>query len=198
MRRLVDHAVLMLGVSLAGAACGLGPKEDPSQFYVLTAAHDSMTPPSSTASSMILGVGPVLFPDYLKRPQMVTRLDDNEVRLSEVHRWAEDIESGFVRVLALNLQEMTGAELVPVYPWLPTRHIDHAVEVAVLRFERDTTGAVALWAKWIIRNGESREVTLIRESRISQQASGATFGESVAAESAAIATLASEIAAAIP
>ncbi len=193
MRRLVAGAVLALVVG-----CSLSPKADPSQFYVLAAVHDTTAAPPSTASDLILGLGPVVFPDYLQRSQMVTRVDDNQVTISEVHRWAEDIEGGFMRVLAQDLQRTTGANQIRVFPWLPTRHIDYSVEIAVFRFERDSTGMVDLWTRWTVRKGDNREVVRIQESRISRQASGTTPSASVAAQSEAVVLLAREIAAAIP
>ncbi len=192
MRRLVAGAVLAFGVG-----CSLSPKADPSRFYVLAAANDTTVAPPSTASELILGLGPIIFPDYLHRSQMVTRVDDNQVKLSEVHRWAEDIEAGFTRVLAHDLQRTTGADRIRVFPWLPVRHTDYAIEITVFRFERDSTGMVDLWAKWIVRNGETREIVRRQESRIFRQASGTTFSASVEAQSEAVVLLAREIAAAI-
>ena len=118
--------------------------------------------------------------------------------MSETQRWAEDFEKGFLRVLVLDLQRRTGADQVRTYPWLPSRKIDYAVEIAVLRFEADSLGTVDLWAKWILRDWETREVVLRNESRITQRSSSTSTSAVVGAHSEAVVMLSREIAAALP
>lgn len=188
---------LLFSVPALGAlamGCSLSPKEDPSQFYVL--ASPAGEQPTST-SALVLGLGPITIPEYLKRPQMVTRATEHQVTLSEVHRWAEDLEAGFSRVLKEELQRATGARQVRIFPWPITRKVQYVVEVDVTRFEGGPGGSVSLWAIWRVLDGSTREVLVRRESRLADQASGTMTDDVVLAQSRIIGALSREIAGAL-
>src|SRR4029077_20509436 len=69
-----------LGALLLGACSLLAPR-DRSRFYVLTPL--AVTDPTSSATPpgrrMALGLGPVNVPSYLDRPEIVTRVNPNEL-----------------------------------------------------------------------------------------------------------------------
>jgi uncharacterized lipoprotein YmbA len=75
--------------------------------------------------------------------------------------------------------------------------LDYVVEIDVLRFERDTTGAAELLARWAVRDGRDGEVLEAKETRINEPAGSRTTEASVAALSRALARLSREIAASI-
>ncbi len=193
MRSYAPVAVAVLGLAVLTTGC-LSPRNDPSQFYVLAASADTAR---AAPADLIIGLGPITLPQYLHRPQMVTRTGEHQMTLSEVHRWAEDLEAGIARVMREDLQRVTGASQVLSYPWLASRTVHYAIEVDILRFEGHAAGAVQLWAAWRIRDMATREVVVTQESRITQQAAGATRSEIVSAQSQAIVALSREIAAAL-
>jgi uncharacterized lipoprotein YmbA len=53
--------------------------------------------------SIAIGVGPVEFPRFLDRPQIVTRKSQHRVEVSEFHRWAGSFSEDFLQVLAKNI-----------------------------------------------------------------------------------------------
>ena len=63
---------LVMLVGAAAAGCATSP---PSRFYLLTpiAQEGSASGASTTDQRIAIGVGPVDLPDYLNRPQIVTR-----------------------------------------------------------------------------------------------------------------------------
>ncbi len=193
MRSYAPVAVAILGLAVLTTGC-LKPRTDPSQFYVLAASADTAR---AAPADLIIGLGPITLPQYLQRPQMVTRTGEHQMTLSEVDRWAEDLEAGLARVMREDLQRVTGASQVLSYPWLASRTVHYAVEVDILRFEGNAAGAVQLWAAWRIRDMATREVVVAQESRITQQAAGATRSEIVSAQSQAIVALSREIAGAL-
>ena len=90
MRRLRVALACVAIVSIA--ACSLGtvlePTKDPSQFFVLTPmdapAHGAPVTYNAGAASKPLevGLGPVKFPAYLARLEIVTRSSPNNVALT--------------------------------------------------------------------------------------------------------------------
>jgi uncharacterized lipoprotein YmbA len=190
-------AALLVALVLAVAACSLNPRQDPSEFYVLTsAAGEAAGPSASTGSDLVIGLGPVSFPAYLDRRQMVTRLSDNQVSLSEYERWAEPLAVNFARALAANLQLATGARNVVVYPWPGGTGPQFAVVITVSRFERDASGAAELRCRWRVVDAEGTVVSA-REATYRQPAAAASTDASVAALSRTIEDLSGDIAAVI-
>src|SRR5262249_1918452 len=106
--------VLTVGV-LALAGCM--SVADPTKYYVLSPTSARAIAPTGDASSISVGVGPVLIPGYLDRVQIVTRDANAEVAAAMYDRWAEPLESGIAQVLADNLGAHVGSERIAVFPW---------------------------------------------------------------------------------
>ena len=178
---------------VAAAGC-LGPRSDPSTYFLITPAADAG---SGASAAMTLGIGPVTLPGYLDRSELVTRLSENQLAVSEVERWAEPLPANVSRALADNLVRLLRPDDYATYPWYESAGVDYAVAVDMSRFEADSTGAVTLEAAWWIRNGDGSETLRQDASRIQERAGGVGTDSSVAALSTALARLAEEIAAAV-
>jgi len=193
MRAYPAAALALLGFAVLTTGC-LSPKDDHSQFYVLAAPVDTAR---TTTGDVILGLGPITLPQYLHRPQMVTRVGENQVTISEDYRWAEGLEAGIARVMRQDLERTTGATQILIYPWLVTRNVRYAVEVDFLRFEGNAAGVVELWAAWRIREVATHAVLVADEFRITQQAAGTAHSDIVTAQSQAVVALSRKVAAAL-
>ncbi len=193
MRAYPAAALALLGFAVLTTGC-LSPKDDRSQFYVLAAPVDTAR---TTAGDVILGLGPITLPEYLHRPQMVTRVGENQVTISEDYRWAEGLEAGIARVMRQDLEGTTGATQILIYPWLASRNVHYAVEVDFLRFEGNAAGVVELWAAWRIREVPTHDVVAAEEFRITQHAAGTTHADVVTAQSQAVVALSRKVAAAL-
>ena len=55
-----------------------------------------------------IGVGPIVIPGYLERPQLVTRDAKGELEIWSYHRWAESLDLGIAATLAEALAARTG------------------------------------------------------------------------------------------
>jgi hypothetical protein len=185
----------LLAVMLVQSGCGTTP---PTKFFVLSPAATLPAPAPDGARVLRLGVGPVDLPEYLDRPQIVTRTANSELRLADDRRWAEPLRDNFTRVLSDNLSTALGTTEVHTFPWWPSQPIDYQIIVKVLRFEGDTSGNVTLVARWTIRGGPERKILFWQQSVVSVPISSPNNYDSlVAASSAALAQLSGEIAAAI-
>jgi hypothetical protein len=184
-RALAAVAVLTL------SAC-LGPRSDASAFFVLS----SPVPAAEDAPVAVsIGLGPVMLPGYLDRPQIVTRISDNEIALAEADRWAEPLADNLVRTLEENLAKLLPGSSYVGYPWYAADAPAYAVALEVRRFEADTSGAVLLDATWRLSRGDA--LVDGRATRTEDQATGSDRAAAVAAHSRALAELSREIAAAV-
>lgn len=192
IRKAVRFAVAALVlVSFAGCAGkGLVVEE-----YVLTPTEVATGTGDGSLGldQPALGVGPVELPDYLRRPQIVTR-KDNQLRPSEAHKWGGDLALNFARALAENLSALIPTDRAVTFPWYDPSLLDYRVQVRVTRFEPDSQGEVSLMAQWMLTDGRGGEVFHAGRSSIRQMSEGSDYAAMVEAMSRSVATLARDIA----
>ena len=186
-------------VSLAGCA-----STAPSKFYTLTPMKGSDAPVGVTPveDGVVLAVGPVRIPDYLHRPQIMTRSEGNEIRMVETERWAGSLEEDVSRVLVENLSSLLAGKRVAVVRWSAAAQtmapFRNRLAVEVLRFEGPVGGTVILKARYALFGQDGKEVISAGESIIREPAGGSDYEALTAAMSRAMATFSREVAAAVP
>ncbi len=196
---------VLMGLAIfCAASCSLGtvlePTADPSKFFVLSPADTASRGVPITYSSggvsrpLEIGLGPVKFPAYLERPEMVTRSSPTQVELSPINRWAEPLQKDFVSVLAQDLMVQLGAHIV-TFPWYRPTNLDYQVTVDITQFDTDTKGNAVLNGRWEIKDPNTGE--LLKSGQIGQTES-ALAGETHAATlSRALGAVSTELADAI-
>ena len=163
-------------------------------YYVLSGP--SVATNESTRSGPSIGIGPLLLPDYLDRPQIVTRATDSRLVLSNEHRWAEPLNVSFARALLGELEKQLPTQNLVVHPWRASLDIARQVRIDITRFERDAGGGFHLGARWSVTNGDNSIVPATRVSEIEVPVNGQDddYDALVAAANSAVAALASAIA----
>ena len=192
--RLTALTIVALLMHLAGCASSA-----PSRFYVLSplASSKAESQVLKDEGCIVLGVGPVELPAYLDRPQIVTRVSENELNLAEFDKWAEPLKDNFSRVLVENLSTLLCADAISIFPWKGPTPIDYRVEVTVIRMDGNVGGNASLVARWAIFRENDRKMLLTRQSSFSRRLSSEGYKALVSAQSRAIADLSREIAEAI-
>ncbi len=174
--------IAIVGLSLAG--CGtFSPRPDPSRFFTLSSlpqVAQASLKNSTGPEKMFLGIGPIKFPGYLDRQEIVVRSGQNRFEVSEIDLWAEPLEENFSRVLSENLALLLNTDLIIIYPWSPNR-------------ERNGE----LFARWSVLDGADKKVAVVKESRVIRNAQEKSTDGSVAALSEAVGDLSREIADAV-
>jgi uncharacterized protein len=161
----------ILGFPFLAMSCTVLPaQKDTSQFFILTSSSEPASSDSVNRSSrheLTIGLGPIDFPGYLKRRDIVTRLEGGQLELSDNKRWAESLDSNFQRVLSQDLGLHLRTQGIVLFPWYGRQQLDFQVEVQVQRFETDSAGHSHLQARWIIKDPRTGRELLARESNIS-------------------------------
>jgi uncharacterized protein len=190
--------LIAFGACAIVAGCSvLSPQPDRSEFFILAPVSGSAgmaaTASTSAASQLTIGVGPIDFPDYLRRLPVVTRVAPNRIELSDERRWAEPLDKNFVRVFSENLAALLDTQQIEKYPLSLRTKVDYQIEINVQRFETTSDGQAQLVASWIIRDGHGSKILYA-----SQTTAGAPAGPNGVSASAALrgdlATLSKEIA----
>jgi uncharacterized lipoprotein YmbA len=194
---------LKIIVTFFGFAClsvsgcmNLSPMSDPSRFFMLNPLPQSeqSRPDTDKVNSLLLGIGPIRFPAYLDRDQIVTRAGQNRFDVSENDRWAEPLEENFTRVLSQNLGILLGGARIVRYPWQTSQRPKCQIEMEVLRFEPNTRQEVELLAGWTLIDVSNKTALVSRESRIARRTAAKSMEASVAALSETLGDLSREIA----
>jgi uncharacterized protein len=153
---------------MAMACTVLPAQKDSTQFFILTSRSGSTASDSrhGVGRELSVGLGPINFPGYLKRREVVTQVGNGQVELSDNKRWAESLDSNFQRVMSQDLAMDLGSQRVVLFPWYGRPDIDYQVEIQVHRFDIDSENRSHLDARWIIKDGKIGRELMARESNI--------------------------------
>jgi uncharacterized lipoprotein YmbA len=191
-------ALAAAGLAVVVTACSTAP---PPRLYVLSALATPPTGAAVTASNarpLSIGVQLTTVPEYLDRPEIVTRSGPNELQLADSDRWAERLPTNITRVLAEDLAILLPSANVTALPARGGQNFDVEVafDLAAFDFVANGGGNCTVAGKWTIRDANSR--TEIASSRVSLQetlprqgydAVAATMSRSLATISAQIAEI---------
>ena len=193
-------ALAIIGIGIPGCSSILAPRPDPTHFFVL-AAHDSapaqtVAQPGKTA--VTVGLGPIAFPDYLARAEIVTRSTANRIDVAANDRWAEPLDTAFKRVLAIDLAQALGGAQVVAFPWFGTKpEATYRIEVTIDSFESNAQGLAHLAGRWSIVKAADGATLDASSSAINVPGAAGDRAAMAAALSEAAEHLAQDLAAAV-
>jgi len=183
------------------AGCGSflpTPRPNSSRIFVLFSPLKEAERQDSDPSEQIsLGVGPVQLPGYLDRREIVTRVAQSRLDVSQNDRWAEPLDENLTHVLAQNLSVLLGSDGVISYPWPIAKGPDYRVTVEVLQFECNSALEAQLSARWWVIDRNGTGAPELKESSLTRAATDRSTDASVAALSETVADLSRQIAQAV-
>jgi uncharacterized protein len=183
---LVLLSPILFAATLWSAGCA---RTQSAHFYTLSPLALQEAQPPTRPRPVSIRLEPVEVPDYLERPQLVTRTSQQELKLSEYHRWGGSLAANLTSVLAENLALLTGSEHVLVPPLPRGEKPDYTVVLRVLRLDCQPGDQVLLKAQWfVLARGERAEMATHLAS-FSEPLPGASYKSMVAAVSRALAQL---------
>jgi hypothetical protein len=193
--RPIARALGRGGVAAALAAGCLGGSVPPEYFTLSPAAGSAGGSGGALAARPGLGlvVGPIEFPRYLDRPEIVTRDGSHRLVLWNERRWGGSLRTDILRVMGDDLGALLGTTRIAVFPVEPRFPIDYRVLLDVLEFEGELGGSVTLRARWTVAGPDGRALA-IGEARFEEPAASPSWQDLVAAHSAALGRLTRQIA----
>jgi uncharacterized lipoprotein YmbA len=153
--------------------------------------QDQVTRPSVIMRN--IGIREIKLPAYLDRPQIVSRVGDNELVLSSLHQWGEPLSQSIARVLA----EQLDADLVDVhvrsYPWSHKQSIAAQIELQIKQFEIVDNQACVLDVTWLIWPKDNT-TAITHHTKITVPVNSQQYSVLVQAHSQALVQLSKQIA----
>lgn len=190
--------ILALTALTALGACR-GATSPAVRFYTLSPVFDGTqaSNPMSQGDSPTIGVGPLLIPREIDRPNIVTRTAQGEMHIDEFHRWAGTMEDSILGLLTQDIALELNSELVVAHPWTNFIDPDYRVPITIMRLDGELGGEVTLEATWGVTPRDQRRAAVVHRSSIKQATTGTTYADLVAAHDRALSTLAKTIVAEI-
>ena len=144
--------------------------------------------------NIAVGVGPLQIPKIIDRPQIITRIGPNKIRVDEFHRWAGSVYEDFLRTVTMNIAALLDSGLVLAYPWEEYFEPDYRVFMEVHQFDGRPGQHAQLNITWTITGRDARQILLVHKSLIKEPALGEDFEAFIAAKSRILAKLSRQIA----
>jgi len=157
-------------------------------FYSLS----SLPPEAALNNKLRIGVGPLEIPRLINRPQIVSRKDDTEIIMAELHQWGGSHKEELIQVISDNLSSLLGTEKIEQYPWKFAFKPAYQVRINIERFDGELGKNITLKARWrLIQN--NKEV-LVKRAVIQSKINGKGYNAYVKAQSQALKDLSQQIA----
>jgi len=156
--------------AFAWLVAGCAQQSQPSSFYVLSYenALDEATSSTTMREGIALGVGPVQLPEYLDRPQIVTRASNNQLTIEEFDRWGGRLRESFTTVLMEVLSAELETDRIVEHPWNSPMQVNYQIIVNVTKFDTDETGRSILEVRWSLVDVRRQSVLSTARSRFRQ------------------------------
>lgn len=157
----MKHRPLTRMLVVAAAALslvGCSTKSPAARFYTLTpmAGGEAGQPVPGAGRRPRVNVAPVEIPDYLDRPQIVTRAGESGVKLAEYDRWAGSLADNISSVLAEDLAVQLRSDRVFVNPGAPYEQADYSITTRILRLDLIPGDRLLMKAQWTLFTGENK------------------------------------------
>jgi uncharacterized lipoprotein YmbA len=162
----------------------------PPKFYSLAAAPGAA---ATVSDGPGLRIGIFLFPDYLRRPNIVTRAGGGQIEVAEFDRWAGSLENDFLLVLGSQLGAGLGTSRVSVYPAESRFKPDYVITGEIVSFDGALGGEVTLDVHWVVTETGGEQTVSAKRSAIMESAGDATYPSLVEAHLRAVKRLSAEI-----
>ncbi|KPK39424.1 MAG: hypothetical protein AMJ69_05640 [Gammaproteobacteria bacterium SG8_47] len=182
--------LVVLAVAVILTACGTSP---PVRYYGF-AARPSETGTWQSVGAIDVALGPVRLANYLDRPEIATRVSDEELRFSEVNRWAGRLGEETLVALTHALPELLPRATVVAEASPAASAARYRVELVVNRFDGQLDGELLLDADWAVTERATAEVVAAGQSVVRQPVSGQSYDALVRAHGVAVKQLAKDVA----
>lgn len=186
-------AIIILSCIMFGCIGGASQK---SIYYVFNGSNE-LALLQSLSRDQGVGVGPVKLPEYLNRPQIVTRQEQNLLNINEFHRWGDSLEIQITKTLIENLSTLLNTPNIGSYPWKRPFTPQYQIYINFNRFDGNRADSVKLDAVWRIVDKNSDKLLLTRRSYLIEPNRGKGYKPYVAAMNRALKKFSQEIAAGI-
>lgn len=161
-RKISSNLCIMICSLFVLSACISG-SSPAIKFYVLNPTSEAVNT-NNRSNQLHVEIKTVRLPQYLERPQIVTRSGTNQILLSETSQWGGNLRKNMTRTLAINLSHMLATPNIAITPYRGVAQPDFRVEVEVIKFEKGSDNMVYLHAQWRVSASKNTRILVTQIS----------------------------------
>jgi len=193
-RGVVCFALVISGcISLPNSPISPTPR-----FYMLSAINQpEVSKKIHITPGVIIGVGPVKIPEYLNRPQMVTKDKQGILKFDEFDRWGESLNLGIARLMREALTVMLPGAKLTLNPWDPSMAVKYQVLVEIVQLDSDLDREMSFVVQWTVIDVQNSKTVIIKRSEFRTAIIPQNYSGLAKTLSTACASLSNEIAQAL-
>lgn len=140
---MTSKPIFVAGLALLLAACGSSP---PARFFSLQPLD--LEYQADADDAVVMYLGPLRMPEYVARPQIVTRGAGAEMIVDDYHRWAEPLDDAIPRIVAVNVDSLVDGLIVVAFPSGNLVEAEYRLQGSIDRFDADAAGHAVLIVQW--------------------------------------------------
>ncbi len=157
--RLMTCAILVLAIS----GCMSVPNTPNPRFYTLKPISENQgVEKFNITPNIIMAVGPVRIPEYLKRPQIVTWDKNGMLTFAQLDRWGEPLDIAFSRLISSNLMVLLNGVNMESYPWNIAVPVKYQVAVDFMQLESELDKDLFFVTQWSIIDAQNNKMVLTK------------------------------------
>ena len=139
------------------------------RFYMLSADNEHKDSKNIYRSpGIIISVGPVKLPEYLDRPQIVTKNKEGLLKFDEFHRWGESLEIAIAQQIRENLTVQLPGTTFILYPYNPIVAVKYQLIIEVIQLDSEIDKNMTLAVQWTLINVINSNTVFIKKSNFTQ------------------------------
>lgn len=174
------------------------PMSPTPRFYMLSSINETQVSKKiNITPSLIIEVGRVKIPQYLDRPQMVTKNKEGTFKFDEFNRWGEPLDLGLARLVRDDLTVMLPGAKFTLYPWNPSVAVKYRVVVEIVQLDSELDRDLFFVAQWLIIDPQNTKIVIIKRYEFRQPIIPQSYPGLAKTLSTACASLSNEIAEAL-
>ncbi len=144
--------IAVILVSTLTACSSSGPATSYYSLFPNKEASQTQFPLQHPASTISLGVGPVVLPDYIDYPSVVALTSSAKVKVYGYHAWAGDLDESINRVLVENISNHLQLDSVWRFPWDNRVRPKYQLRIVIESFAGIRGQSLDLVLKWTLLN----------------------------------------------
>lgn len=145
------YTIFLVACCCLLSACQSSPRKN---YYMLTAA--AMEQQSSAENiTGVIGIGPIEVAEYLNRLHIVYQAEDGSLAVADNDYWAEPLDKGIARVLALNLTQRDISRSFVNFPWRADSNPVYSLRLYIHNLNR-SNGQAHINATWELVDNQQK------------------------------------------
>lgn len=141
-----------------------------------------------------IGIGPIVLPEYLDNPSIISLTETQRVKILGYHAWAGSFRESINRVLADDISNILNVDAVWSFPWDNRVRPDYQIRIVFDELAGRQGDKVRLSAKWTVLNKKGDTVILVGSKNIERATASGSVDDYVAAINQTLSSLSLSVA----